>query len=257
MTTAPRTLGQASLSYFARGEIRVTATDGTQFNSVPKLTALRPLSQQWEEFRFKTPEKYSLHYDTMLDKPAADMTCSNSEGAFHRTSPPPTAAIPNDRGIHCVITDSQLHTLYKEGKDNHDTIPDAKHSKQAFDDILNAHPLLIRAWSMNRMYRPRLKERFRSIFNTLSIVSNAEYEKERDVVVRFDEWRQLDKLLMLNELVAALNTQLYVVVDGQGNYTGAWCRFQGPEMRLPKGNREVAVKRAVAWANWVGMEEDR
>ena len=108
---------------------------------------------------------------------------------------------------------------------------------------------------MSKMYRPRLKERFRSIFNTLSVVSNAEYEKERDVVVRFEQWKQLDKLLMLNELVAALNTQLYVVDDGRGNYSGAWCRFRGSEMALPKGNREVAVKRAVAWATWVGMKD--
>ena len=223
-------------------------------------TNLRNLIQQWEEFRHRSPAQYVRQFDKRMERPGPNLPNCDDPNAFHRISPPPLSPLPSRVGWEIrLIKESELHTSYTHGIHGSDLDERAlwsMDSKDAYAEIVNAHPLLIRSWAMSRIYRPRLKERFRNVLNTIASVSNIEYDHGRDVVVHFDRWRESDKLNMLNELIAALNTQLFVLGDGKGNYTGAWCRFTGHEMKMPKGYPELAIKRATAWATWAGMDKD-
>jgi len=240
-----------------------SARDGKELNPVIKPRPMRPLPPVWEVFPFRTLPQYSYDYEEMLPRPDLSMPNCGQEGAFVRISPPPIAPLPTISGAEeqpqpdVIITEAQLHDDYNSHPtdDTHKFIANPKVSKQAFEDILRAHPLLIRAWSMNILYRPRLKERFRTIYNTLAAVSNAEYDNARDMVIHFDKWTDRNKLHILNEIVASLNSQLYMTVNAQGACTGAWCRFNLKEVEWPRGNRELGLKRAIAWANRLGMDD--
>lgn len=262
--SSARVMPLASMAEAARMSLEAWSKDGTiRVNCVVRSRAYRPLPAPWEIFRFsEPPETHNYNIEERLPCPEADMANTDRVGAWHRVAPPPVAPLPTmgdtDPDLAAIITEAQLHTEYlKPRTDPHKFVASAQHSKQAFDEIFDAHPMLIRAWSINRMWRPRLKERLRTMYNTLAVVGNVEFDRDRDVVVHFERWTDRKKLLMLNDVIASLSVQLYTIEDEQGNCTGAWCRFERADMVARKrGAREYGLKLAVSWAQYFELDPE-